>query len=126
MIRIYYYLVLLNAAVGLAVGIIATVRNRFQLVGPLFGTAIGSVAIWLFGFAHYFDSLPPDKALWWAKFTLTFAIINHSFVLHSFCQLVEKARKYQWWIATSYVCGLFFVILLWKGLLVTRISARAK
>ncbi len=119
MMEVYYYLVLLNAVVSLAVGVITAIRNRYQLAAPLFGLAMGIVSIWLFGFAHYFQELPADRALWWAKFTLTFAIINHALVLHSFCLLVQKAQQYRLWIVVSYAVSLFFVALLWQDALVT-------
>jgi len=119
MTSVYYHLVMVNAVISAAVAVVVLIRNRYQLMGPIFAVGMLLVAVWLFCFAHYFQALAPDQAMWWAKCTLTLAIINHAFFLHSFSLLVNKARALRWWIAAAYLAGVFFAILLWQGQLVS-------
>ena len=119
MINVYHHLVMLNAVLGAAMAVVVLIRNRYQLMGHIFAAGMMMVAAWLFCFAHYFQALPPEQALWWAKCTLTLAILNHAFFLHSFSLLVNKARQFRWWIAASYLVGVFFTILLWQNHLLT-------
>ena len=123
MANVYYYLVMLNAVFSAAVAVVVFIRNRYQLMGPVFSAGMLMVAAWLFCFAHYFQALPPEPALWWAKCTLTLAIVNHAFFLHSFSLLVNQARRFRWWILTSYLVGVFFAVLLWQGQLVTGLKS---
>jgi len=115
---IYYYWILLNAGASFAVAGVAYWKNRFQAVGPLFGLAFLFVGIWLIGFAQYFRPMNDAPALWWAKFTLTAAIINHPFVLHSFCALVGQMKRWRWWIGAAYIVTAFFLVLLWMDVLI--------
>src|SRR5258705_3267474 len=119
MTTMYYYLVLVNAAVSFVVAGAVFWRNRFQAVGPLFCLTMLLVGVWLLGFAHYFRPLLVTDAVWWAKITLSGAILSTATLLHSMCALVDKQRRFRWWILASYLLGLTFLILLWKGLLVT-------
>ena len=119
MTTMYYYLVLVNAAMSFIVAGAVFWRNRFQTVGPLFCLTMSLVGVWLLGFAHYFRPLLVPNALWWAKVTLSGAILSTATLLHSMCALVDKQRRYRGWILASYILGLVFLILLWKGLLVT-------
>ena len=115
MINVYHHLVILNAVLSAAVAVVVFIRNRYQLMGPIFAVGMLLVAAWLFCFAHYFQALPPEQALWWAKCTLMLAFLDHAFFLHSFCLLVNKARQFRWWIAASYLTGVVFTVLLWQG-----------
>ena len=125
MMQVYYYLVLLNAVVSVTVAVAVFWKNRYQAVGPVFAIFMLGVGLWLMCFANYFQSLPHARALLWAKFTLTAAIINHPFFLHAICLFVDKARKWRWWVAASYVSGAFFVALLWQGHLVMGLKPSA-
>ncbi len=119
MTTLYYYLVLVNAAVSFIVAGAVFWRNRFQAVGPLFCLTMLLVSVWLLGFAHYFRPLLAAEAILWAKITLSGAILSTATLLHSMCALVDKQRRYRGWILASYLLGLAFLVLLWKGLLVT-------
>src|SRR5213593_3999774 len=119
MTSVYYVLVLVNAAVCLAVAVAAYWRNRYRLVGPLFGIAMVFTAVWLVGFAQYFAPLRGTTAMWWAKFTLSAGILSTPFLFHSMCALVDKSGRVRWWLMAAYALGVAFVILLWQGHLVT-------
>jgi two-component system, NtrC family, sensor kinase len=118
MTTVYYYLVLLNAVVSLAVAIAVWWKNRYQSVGPLLGITMLIMAAWCAAFAQYFRRLEPNQALFWAQLTLTAAILNYPFYFHGLCALLENQRRFRWWIAASYVTGALFVVLLWSGQLV--------
>jgi len=115
----YYYLALINAAVSLAVAGAVFVRNRYRAVGPLFGTAMVLLALWMLGFAHYFLPLGRAEAMHWAKITLSASILIHPFLFHSLCALVEKMRRFRWWITAFYAMAPVFLVLLWQGDLLT-------
>ncbi|MGD0058911.1 MAG: ATP-binding protein [Verrucomicrobiia bacterium] len=112
MIYFYYYLVLLNAAVALAVGVTIFVKNRYGWVGPSVGAVMVVVAIWLGCFAQYFRPMPAAPALMWGHLTLSMAIILHPLSLQSLCVLCDKGRRMRWWVVASYVstvCALWFL-----------------
>ena len=119
MTLVYYYLVLLNAAASLSVAVGVFWRNRYQAVGPLMGATMLGTALWLFGFTHYFQPMEKPEALLWARFTLTASLLINPMLFHSMCALIEKQRRYVWWIVSAYAVGAIFVALLWTGLLVT-------
>jgi signal transduction histidine kinase len=119
MMALYYVLALANALVCLAVAVAVFWRNRSHLVGPLLGFTMLLLAVWMVGFAQYFRALPTEWALLWARITLSAAILDHPFFFHSLCALVDRTRRFRWWIVASYVSGVFFLILLWHGDLLT-------
>jgi two-component system, NtrC family, sensor histidine kinase HydH len=115
MTQVYYYLILLSSVTSLAVAGFAYWRNRFQLVGPVFGGAMVLVALWLFGFAQYFRPLEPDTALWAAQWTLIAGILNATVLFHSMCVFVGKGWRLRWWISISYGLSAIFMVLTWSG-----------
>ncbi len=121
MTALYYYLVLVDAAVALAVAVAAWWKNRYQLVGPLFGVSMALVGIWLIGFAQYFRPMGESQALFWARLTLTAGPLGTPFLFHSMCAYSGNARRYGGWIAASYVLSVVVFILLWTGHLITGI-----
>ena len=116
---VYYCLVLINAAVSVAVAAAVFWKNRHQAVGPLFAATMLINAVWLLGFAHYFLPMARPQAMGWAKLTLAASILTQPFLFHSMCALVSKMRRFQWWIVGSYAAASAFLLLLWRGLLVT-------
>ena len=68
-----------------------------------------------------------DKAeqLFWARFTLTASLIINPMLFHSMCALINRQRRYVWWIVAAYMVGAIFVGLLWDGMLVTGIKRSA-
>jgi len=119
MIHFYYYLVLANALIAWAVGVTVLVKNRYGWVGPTLGAAMLVVAAWLACFAQYFTPMPGPRAILWARFTLTSAIILQPLLLQSFCALCDKGRSMRWWIAASYVSAVGAVYLLWRYHVIT-------
>jgi signal transduction histidine kinase len=115
MTQLYYYVILLDAIVCLALAVVAFLKNRHQAVGPLFGLAMLLTSIWLASFAQYFRPMRPSQALFWAGVTLSSGILSPALYFHSVCELVGKARRLRWWIALSYVVGVAFVVVLWLG-----------
>jgi len=118
----YYYLVLINAAVCLAVAAAVFWRNRYQAVGPLMGLTMVGTAVWLFGFAQYFHTMGRAEEMSWARFTLTASMLINPMLFHSMCAYIEKQRRYAWWIAVSYLVAAVCIGLLWKGLVITGIK----
>jgi signal transduction histidine kinase len=118
MIQLYYYIVLLGAATSVTVAAVVFWRNRHEQVGPLFSLTMLLVAGWLLGFAHYFRSLDPEWAIWWAKITLTGAIVSSVTFYHSTCALVDELRRYRNWILAAYILGVIFLSTLWTDMLV--------
>src|ERR1043166_7909444 len=123
MSQFYFYLVLLNAVVSLAVALAVFWKNRYQAVGPLFGAAMAVNAIWLVGFAQYFRPLGDSSALVWAGITLTASILSQPLLFHSMIALVDRTRVFRWWIVAAYVMAVFFIGLLWTGQLITGLKA---
>src|ERR1041385_6516067 len=112
MTQFYFYLVLVNAVVSLAVAIAVFWKNRYQAVGPLFGAAMAVNAVWLVGFAQYFRALGDSAAMVWAGITLTASILSQPLLFHSMIALVDRTRTFRWWIRAAYVVAVFFVVLL--------------
>jgi two-component system nitrogen regulation sensor histidine kinase GlnL len=73
----------------------------------------------MLGFAHYFLPLGRAEAMHWAKITLSASILIHPFLFHSLCALVEKMRRFRWWITAFYAMAPVFLVLLWQGDLLT-------
>jgi len=119
MISVYYYLVLLNAVFCLTVAAATWWRNRYQAIGPLFGWSMTLVALWLVGFAQYFRPMDRSTALLWAKLTLTAGPLATPWLFHSMCAYAGRASKYRLWIAVSHGLAILFLMLLWKGLIIT-------
>jgi hypothetical protein len=111
----YFYLVLLNAAVAFVAAAGVWWKNRFQIIGPLFGATFLFLGAWLVGFAQYFRAMPDGAKLTWAHITLTLSIINHPFYFHAICVLAERTKRLRWWIVASYATGALFLGLLWGG-----------
>ncbi len=124
MTEVYYYLVLINAAFGLAMAGAVFWKNRHQAVGPLLSIMMISMAVWLFGFAQYFRPMPPPRSLHWAKVTLAASILVYPFLFHGLCALVDRQKKFQWWIAGAYVSGALFLVLLWQGAWMVGVKAQ--
>ena len=119
MTRLLYFLVLINAVVSFAAAGAVWWRNRYQILGPLFGVTLSLMGAWTVGFAHYYYPLMGARALLAAYWTLTFSIAVHAAWFHTLCALAEKQRRMRWWLIGSYVTALLFVILLWNDRLIT-------
>ncbi len=120
---LYYSLVLINAAISLAVAGAVYWRNRRQPVGPLFAATMVVTALWLVGFAHYFEPQKPAAALTWARFTLMMAIFTSPLFFHTIATLADRAKTLRWWIAGSYGLAALLTGLDWLGSLVTGLRA---
>jgi signal transduction histidine kinase len=110
----YYYLVCINAAVALAVGIAVFVKNRYGWVGPMLGTAMVFLAVWLGCFAQYFRPMGSAHAMMWARLTLTVAIATQPLLFHSLCGVSDKARSMRWWVVASYTSAVCSEWVLWQ------------
>jgi signal transduction histidine kinase len=113
MLHFYYYLVLLNAVACSAFGLTVFVKNRYVLVGPTMGTAMGMLAVWLGCFAQYFRPMPFAVAMIWARLTLTSAIIVQPLLLYALCALCDRVRPMRWWVVASCVSALCALWFLW-------------
>lgn len=118
MLSIYYHVVLINAVVSLCVAVTVFWKNRFQAVGPVLGLTMLVMAMWLFGLAHYFCPMAGAKALMWARITLTASVVINPMFFHAMCALVQKQRRYRWWLVSAYAAAATFVALIWCGLIV--------
>jgi len=110
----YHYLVLLSAAASFAVAMAVFWKNRYQAAGPLFGTTMLLLTVWMVGFAQYYLPMDESSALLWAKITLSGSIAIHSVLFHSMTSLVGKMRRFRWWTTTFYALGLTFMAVLWR------------
>ena len=119
MIQVYYYLVFVSALVSLLVAAAVFWKNRYQAVGPIFGITMVGTALWLFCFAKYFQPLTRTDALMWARLTMTTSIFINPLLFHSMCALVERTRRFRWWIVTGYVMAAMFAVLLMRGQIIT-------
>jgi signal transduction histidine kinase len=119
MVKVYFYLVLLNAAVSVAAGVAVVWKNREQAVGPLFGATMLLFAAWLGGFAQYFHPMDESHALAWAKITLSATIVLQAVWFQTLCALAGKMRQFKWWIAGAYLAAAVFLGLVWAGVIVT-------
>lgn len=118
MTRLLFFLVLVNGLVTLLAAGAVWWKNRRSLLGPLFGVTLSLMAAWMFGFAFYYYPLPAELALWTAYVTLSFSITTHATWFHTLCALAEEHQRLRSVIATSYLCGLLFLALLWSGHLI--------
>jgi two-component system sensor histidine kinase HydH len=115
MTRMYFYLVLVNAAVSVAAAAAVWWRNRYQAVGPLLGGALWLHGLWLIGLAQYFWPWEPEQAMWWAQVTLSVGLLTQPLMLQALCALVGRMGRYRWWIAAAYLSAMVFVGLVWRG-----------
>lgn len=115
MTDVYFYLVLFNAAVSLMVAGVVFWKNRYEPVGPLLGGTMFITAVWLVGFAQYFRPLDTERAMWWAKLTLSCSLMVNPLFFHAMVALVNQLRRYRMWNAAAYACGFVLVALVWQG-----------
>src|SRR5579859_7692505 len=108
--EMYYYLILVDAAVSFAAAWAVFWKNRYQIVGPLLGTAVLMLGLWAACFAQYFRPLDPVTSLWWAKLTLSTAILFLPCFFHGICALAGREKGLRWWILASYV-SVFIVLI---------------
>lgn len=118
MIQLYYYMALASALAALVVAVATVWRNRRELAPRLFGVAMTIVAVWLYGFAQYFQPLEPAAALFWAQITLSAGVMSSSFLFHSMCGLAGRMWRYRWWIVAGYVSCALCTVLVWQGVLI--------
>ena len=125
MIEIYYYLVLINAALFLGVAAITYWRNRFHQAGVYGALALAATGVWLVGFAQYYRPWPVPTALVWAKFTLTLGVLATPLVIQFLFALAERRGRWQHaMVGACYLTGLACVWLLWTDQLLTGCGRR--
>ena len=121
---VYYFLVLLNAALFLGVAIITYLQNRYHRAGVYGSLALVVTGLWLVGFAQYYRPLPGPTALIWAKITLTLGVMATPLVMQLLFALTERQGRWQRWVVgTCYLTGLVCVWLLWNNHLLTGIRS---
>jgi signal transduction histidine kinase len=119
MTRLYYYVVLANALVALAVAVSVLWKSRYQTEGKLLGMAMIVVATWLALFAQYYRAMPPAKAIWWAHLTVTAAIAFQPVLFHALCCIAGRARSLRWWHAIPYAAAVGLLLVVWHGGIIT-------
>lgn len=123
MTTVLFFLVWVNAVVCLAAAVAVAWRNRYTIIGPLFGMTLTVMAAWAAGFAFYYYPLSRSHALLAAYLTLGCSISAHAAWFHTLCALADKLRRMKWWIVTSYTTGALFLVLLVRGHLITGLRA---
>lgn len=121
MTRLFFFLVLVNAVVCLAAAAAVSWRNRYSILGPLFGVTLTLTGSWTAGFAFYYYPLSRNHALLAAYVTLAFSISAHAAWFHTLCALADKLRRMKWWIVVTYMSAALLLALLLHGNLITRL-----
>jgi two-component system, NtrC family, sensor kinase len=116
--QVYYYLVLLSGAVSLVAGGTVFWKNRFQLTGTVFGVAFLLLSIWSVGVAQYFRPLNESTAHWWARATLTVAMLYLPIYFHGICILVGRQKAFRWLVLTAYATAVVFLFGICTGRLI--------
>jgi signal transduction histidine kinase len=124
MLALYYYVVFFSGVVSCVAAAAVYWKNRFHIIGPLFGLTMVWMGLWMFGFAQYYRRLDPSTALFWAQVTMTASILAHAFWFHTMCELAQRRARLKWVIATSYLMGLGLLVVLWSGNLLTGLKAQ--
>ena len=119
MTTVLFFLVWVNAVVSLAAAVAVSWRNRYTILGPLFGVTLTIMAAWAAGFSFYYYPLSRSHALLAAYLTLGFSIATHAAWFHTMCGLADKLRRMKWWIVTSYIMAALLLVLLVHGDLIT-------
>lgn len=122
MISLYYYLVQLNAIVAGVAAVAVFWRNRFQPIGPALGLTMLGTAVWLFGFAQYFLTLPEAKALFWGKITLSASIAVNPLYFQSMVLLAGLFKRYRWWVLAANLTAVVFIVLLWQDRIISGLT----
>ncbi|MGD0652310.1 MAG: ATP-binding protein [Verrucomicrobiia bacterium] len=120
--QIYYYLVLISAAVSLAAAGAVWWKNRYQIVGPLWGLTFLALGVWAIAFAQYFRPLSEPVGVTWAKITLTASFLNMPTFFHSSCAMVGGQRQFRWWLLISYLMTAVLIVLTWQGWVVAGVK----
>lgn len=104
---------LVTACLIFSLGILAVVRERGSAASLSFFKLIGTLGLWLFGFAWMYASSDADSAYWWAKIgyigitLIPAAAFEFSTLMMQDLQKVKKTCQTLW--ATSF---LFLVVIL--------------
>src|SRR5258706_15837415 len=119
MTTVLFFLVWVNALASLAAAVAVSWRNRYTILGPLFGVTLTVMAAWAGGFAFYYYPLSRNHALFVAYLTLGCSVSAHAAWFHTMCGLADKLRRMKWWIVASYTTAALFLVLLVHGNLIT-------
>ena len=119
MTRFYFFLVLINAVATIAAAVVVAWKNRNHVDGPAMGLALLVAGMWLAFYAQYFRPLNTSAALWWARLTLTGAILIQPTLFMGLSAVTGSLRPVRWWIVGTFGCAAFFLFLLWTGRMIT-------
>ncbi len=119
MTTVLFFLVWINALVSLAAAVAVSWRNRYTILGPLFGMTLTIMAASAAGFSFYYYPLSRSHALLAAYLTLAFSISTHASWFHTMCGLADKLRSMRWWIVICYTMAAVLLVLLARGNLIT-------
>lgn len=109
----YYYIVLFTAVECLVVAGLVWRRNRTELYGMVFGLASVALAVWSWGFSHYFLSLTSEQGLFWAKVTLLGSFSASPFYFHgmmSMLRVSNRLNRFLIWAAYASTAVLIFLL----------------
>lgn len=115
----YYLVILITFVECLIIAWVVYWRNRRQITGAIWGLASIGLGVWSLGFSQYFRPLPEETALFWARITLSAAIINTSLYFHGMNALIGTNQKYRKPIWMCYALSFVFVWLTWFGPLIS-------
>lgn len=119
----YYLVTLVSFGVSLVVAVVVYWRNRNRPLGVIWGVATIGFALWCLGFSQYFRDIPEATAIFWAKITLTMAILNNALYLHGMTELIGVTGKHRYALVAAYLSALIFVILTWAGPMIIGLRA---
>ncbi len=121
--QVLYCLVLLNAVVSFAAAVAVWRKNRYQVIGPLFGLTLSTMGAWFVGFAHYYLPLSKEAGFVGAYLTMSFSILAHAFWFHTLCAMANQRQRLGWLLAGCYGTGAVMLFLLWTGRLIPELRA---
>ena len=119
----YYLVTVVSFFISLAVAGIVFWRNRNRATGIVWGLASLGFGLWCLGFSQYFRALPHASEMFWAKITLTAAIINTSFYFHGMNELIGTSKKYRYPIIACYIISIAFAVMAWVGPIISEIRS---
>jgi two-component system, NtrC family, sensor kinase len=92
-VNLYYYIVLFTAIECLAVAGLVWRRNQTELYGMVFGLASVALAVWSWGFSHYFLTLTEAQGLFWAKVTMLGSFSASPFYFHGMMLMLRETKR---------------------------------
>ncbi len=123
--NLYAISALVNVATSVVLGFLILFADWRSRVNQLFALFALAVASWSYAYFSWQIAVEPQEALFWTHALMAGAIFIPFFYFHFVVRFLDSYREHRAFVWAGYLFALFFTVVNWSTLFITRVTELA-